>query len=111
MNFKKIVILLVAIAFPINLIVNGYYAQPLYNMGVSMILRMQKYSTPLLDYFFIAFTFLVDPMLIITITVLFILLYRAKLTAFLTVIFVLFNTYFLTISKSFYSAPRPYWTS
>jgi hypothetical protein len=71
---------------------------------------MQKYSIPLLDYFFIAFTILVDPMLIIATYGLFLFIAKRKLNAFITVIFVLFNTYFLTISKSFYSAPRPYWT-
>lgn len=107
---KKIVIWLVAIAFPLNLIFNSLYSQALYDMGVAIILDMQKYSTPLLDAFFILFTILVDPLLITSACCLFILATKRKLTAFITVIFILFNTYFLTITKSFYSAPRPYWT-
>ncbi len=107
---KKIVLLVVALCFPINLYVNWLYSQAVYDLGVALILRMQQYSFPLLDYVFTFFTMLVDPMLIITITCLFILFAKGKMTAFITVIFVLFNTYFLTISKSFYGAPRPYWT-
>ena len=107
---KKIVILFTALAFPINLIANYFYSNQLYALGVEMILQMQKHSNPLLDYFFIFFTILVDPLLIISGCCLFLLIMKRKLTAFVTVIFILFNTYFLTISKSFYAAPRPYWT-
>lgn len=107
---KKIVLLVVAICFPLNLYVNWHYSQALYDLGVALIMRMQQYSFPVLDYFFVFFTVLVDPMLIISIACLYILFAKQKMTAFITVIFTLFNTYFLTISKSFYSAPRPYWT-
>lgn len=107
---KKIVVALVAVAFPLNLLFNSLYSQALYDLGVALILQMQKYSTPALDWFFIAFTVFVDPLFISAICCLYLLLAKHRLNAFITVIFVLFNTYFLTISKSFYSAPRPYWT-
>lgn len=107
---KRIVILLTTLAFPLNLIVNYYYNQPLYALGEEIILKIQTISFPLLDYFFIFFTILVDPVLIISGCCLFLLFSKPKLNAFITVIFILFNTYFLTISKSFYAAPRPYWT-
>lgn len=107
---KKIIILLTALAFPLNLVINYFYSKSLYTLGVSLIFEMQKYSNPWLDNFFIFFTILVDPVLIILGCCIFVLVMKRKLTAFITVIFVLANTYFLTISKSFYSAPRPYWT-
>jgi membrane-associated phospholipid phosphatase len=107
---KKIVIIISALIFPLNLLINYFYSQPLYSLGVDLILQMQSYSNPFLDNFFIFFTILVDPMLIISGCGIFMLVMKRKLTAFITVIFILFNTYFLTISKSFYSAPRPYWT-
>jgi hypothetical protein len=107
---KKTVAVLVTILFPINLIINYLYSEPLYHLGVDLILQMQKYSNPALDYFFIFFTILVDPMLIISACCIYSMVAKKKLTAIVIVFFVLLNTFFLTISKSFYAAPRPYWT-
>lgn len=107
---KKTVAALVTILFPINLIINYLYSEPLYHLGVDLILQMQQYSNPALDYFFIFFTILVDPMLIISACCIYSMVAKKKLTAIVIVFFVLLNTFFLTISKSFYAAPRPYWT-
>lgn len=101
---------LIVIGLPINLIVNYYYGKSLYELGVQMIFVLQKYSNPALDYFFIFFTLIVDPIFIISCCCLLMLLMKQKLLAFVINIFIMFNTFFLTISKSFYIAPRPYWT-
>lgn len=107
---KTIVVWLVAIALPVDVILNQYYSQPLYDMGVELILYMQQFSTPLLDYIFMFFTFLIDPVFIMGSCCLFMLFMKRKIVAYSTVIFILFNTFLLTTLKAFYAAPRPYWT-
>jgi hypothetical protein len=71
---------------------------------------MQQFSTPALDYTFMFFTFLIDPVFIMASCCLFMLFMKRKIVAYTTVIFVLFNTFLLTTLKAFYAAPRPYWT-
>lgn len=71
---------------------------------------MQAYSCLPLDYFFIFFTILIDPLFVMSSCVLLMLFMKQRITAYSTVIFILFNTYFLTVTKAFYAAPRPYWT-
>lgn len=107
---KKAVSLVVSILIVSNIIINYLYSEPLYHLGVDLILLMQQYSNPFLDYFFIFFTIIVDPMLIISACFIYSMVSKKKLTSTVIVFFVLLNTYFLTISKSFYAAPRPYWT-
>lgn len=66
------IILLIA-----SLILNYHFNRSLYLLGVDLIITMQKYSSPILDAFFIFFTFLVDPTFVaITLVITFILFPR-----------------------------------
>ena len=61
------------------LILNYFYWKSLYELGVRFILFMQAHSTPALDNFFIFFTLIVDPVIIVGLIVLGFALLKKKL--------------------------------
>lgn len=71
---NKFVIMAIILSLPINLVVNYYYSDSLYELGARMILQMQKYSNSYVDYFFIFFTLIVDPVFVAACCILYMLM-------------------------------------
>jgi hypothetical protein len=53
----------------------------------------------------------IDPALVMLATVALLVQVTSKHRAFVTVIFILFNTYCAGVLKAFYADARPYWAS
>ncbi len=63
----------------------------------------------MLDVFFYMFTLMIDPAVVLITTFTLIIVVQNKYRAFVTVMFILLNTYFAGLLKAFYADPRPFW--
>jgi hypothetical protein len=52
---------------------------------------------------------MIDPVVVLVITFTLIIVIKNKYNAFVTVIFILLNTYLAGVLKAFYADPRPFW--
>lgn len=52
---------------------------------------------------------MIDPLVVLISTFTLIVVVKNKYRAFVTVMFILLNTYFAGLLKAFYADPRPFW--
>ncbi len=74
-----------------------------------MIYSFQQGKHFTLDVFFYVFTLMIDPAVVLITTFTLIIVVKNKYRAFVTVMFMLLNTYFAGLLKAFYADPRPFW--
>jgi len=74
-----------------------------------MIYTFQQGKNITLDIFFYVFTLMIDPLVVLISTFTLIVVVKNKYRAFVTVMFMLLNTYFAGLLKAFYADPRPFW--
>lgn len=91
-------------------LLNYLYSKPLFQLGESLIFQAQKYSSPAIDYFFIFFTFLIEPYFVILSLAIALILFRKKFEGSIISIAVFLNTYIFMAMKACLTAPRPFWT-
>lgn len=76
-----------------------------------MIYTFQQSQNIVLDVFFYAFTLMIDPVVVLGTTFTLVIVVRNKYRAFVTVMFMLLNTYLTGLLKAFYADPRPFWAN
>lgn len=92
-----------------NIIINHFWRHELFKLGLNMIHHFQQSKHIALDLFFYVFTLMIDPVVVLLTTFTLIVVVRNKYRAFVTVMFMLLNTYFAGLLKAFYADPRPFW--
>lgn len=102
---KRILVVLMII----NIVLNYFCRDDLFNLGQNIIYNLQQYKTMPLNVFFYAFTLLIDPVVVLVTTFVLVIVLRNKYRAFVTVMFLLLNTFFTGLLKAFYADPRPFW--
>ena len=93
-----------------NIIINYFWKEELFKMGNNMILLFQQSQHIFLDIFFYIFTLMIDPAVVLIVTFTLVVVVKNKYRAFVTVMFILLNTYFAGLLKAFYADARPFWT-
>lgn len=81
----------------------------LFKLGINLIYQFQQAENHLLNVFFYIITLLIDPAAVLVITFALIIINKNKYNAFVSVIFILLNTYLAGVLKAFYADPRPFW--
>lgn len=92
-----------------NIVINYFWRDDLFNLGQNIIYYLQQLETLPLNVFFYAFTLLIDPVVVLVTTFVLVIVLRNKYRAFVTVMFLLLNTFFTGLLKAFYADPRPFW--
>ena len=79
-------------------------------MGVDMIVRMQKHSNLVLDWFFVLITMTIDPIFVFISVISMVVLSHRKGKGLIMLCFILFNTFWAALIKAYQLDPRPIWT-
>ena len=100
------------IIFIVTCYLNVYhYSESLYIMGEIIIVKAQQYESPAVNAFFIFFTFLIEPYLVVTLIILGLTLFKRKFEGIVMAVGIMFNIFTFLVMKAFYLEPRPFWTS
>jgi hypothetical protein len=70
---------------------------------------MQLKQNAVFDIFFYCITLLIDPAVVMITTIVLVIVIKNKFNAYVTVMFILLNTYLTGVLKAFYADPRPFW--
>ena len=76
-----------------------------------MVYLQTHYRTPTLDKFFTIVTMFIDPAVVMVSTMVLLIISKNKEKASTVVLFILINTFFTGVLKTFYADPRPFWES
>lgn len=79
-------------------------------MGVEMIVKFQKKSNPILDWFFVLVTMTIDPVFVFTGIIAMVVLSHRKEKGIIMLCFILLNTFLAALIKAYHCDPRPIWT-
>ena len=94
-----------------NIVINYFWRHELFKMGNNIIYTFQQSQNIAFDAFFYTFTLMIDPVVVLVTTFALMIVVRNKYRAFVTVMFMLLNTYFAGLLKAFYADPRPFWAN
>lgn len=95
----------------IIILLNYSMRQPLYYLGLDMIIAMQNNHSQLTRLFFEVVTMASQPVIVFVIFLVIMLGQGNKKHALNTIIFLLVNVYLITLLKQLYHDPRPFWSS
>lgn len=110
-NHKQSITYGLLISAVILLIINYTFRQSLYWLGIQMIRSMQSENSSFGRGFFQLVTMISQPLVIMVLVVIIMFGEVKKKHSFNVVMFLLFNIYLITLLKSFYSDPRPFWST
>ena len=109
-NYSASFVLLLILLIPFTVFINHFWREALYQKGINLIYNFQMMDSFILDLIFLLITMIIDPSIVLVITVIIMIGSRRKARAYIFLVFILFNTYLTGILKAADCDPRPFWT-